>query len=327
MFPNLANLPGRDIVSETGTNEPVCLSLHLMPSCKCKVSVPSKKDIHNIETNKKDWAKTSNCKRNDIEFIDFLSREISKNFGASTQVEESNSDDRLDGLELRIWNPRLPRRRSMGVEIVPCNQVLPMNPITFEDEILQQEDPIVMGNEIIPYVQVQTPNSIIMEEEILQHEDPILMGNEIIPYDQVQPPNPIIMDAEIIQQFQIEDEDPDHWRITKVLTKSDVDGSSRLLIGRNQVLAHIAPFFTNDPSKFCQNNEGLRFAVFDVDTRIEYMLTLKKWKTNSFVLLDKWKKHFVDRRTLEENDEVGLRWDVNASRLEFTVLRRHHNQE
>ncbi|CAI9783144.1 unnamed protein product [Fraxinus pennsylvanica] len=153
------------------------------------------------------------------------------------------------------------------------------------------------------------------------------MGNEIIPYDQIQRPNPVIMEAEIIQQVQVEDEDPDHWRIKKVLKKSDVDGSSRLLIGRNRVLTHIVSFFTNDPSEFCQNNEGLRVRVFDVNTRTEHMLTLKKWKTKSFVLLDKWKKHFMNRRKLKENDEVGLRWDVNSSRLEFTVLRRHQHEE
>ncbi|CAI9783143.1 unnamed protein product [Fraxinus pennsylvanica] len=194
------------------------------------------------------------------------------------------------------------------------------------DEILQEE-PIVMGNEIIPYVQVQSPNPIIVEDEIFEQEDPIIMGNEIIPYDQIQPPNPVIMVAEITQQVQVEYEDPDHWRIKKVLKKSDVDCSSRLLIGRNPVLTHIAPFFTNDPSEFCQNNEGLRVRVFDVNTSTEHMLMLKKWKTNSFVLLGKWKTNFVNRRKLEENDEVGLRWDVNSSRLEFAVLRRHQHEE
>ncbi|KAL2554993.1 B3 domain-containing protein [Forsythia ovata] len=134
------------------------------------------------------------------------------------------------------------------------------------------------------------------------------------------------MEVEIIQQVQSQAEDlADHWRIKKVLKISDVDSSSRLLIGRKQVFTHIIHFFTNNPSEFCQNIEGIRVTVFDVDTLTEHMLTLKKWKTNSFVLLNNWTKNFVSRRQLKVNDKVGLRWDVNASRLEFTVLEKHQD--
>ncbi|KAL2555134.1 B3 domain-containing protein [Forsythia ovata] len=134
------------------------------------------------------------------------------------------------------------------------------------------------------------------------------------------------MEAEIIQQVQAQAEDlADHWRIKKVLKQSDVDSSSRLLIGRQQVFTHITPFFTNNPSEFCHNIEGIRVTVFDVDTLTEHVFTLKKWKTNSFVLLNNWKSNFVSRRRLKKNDEIELRWDVNASRLEFTVLERHQN--
>ncbi|KAL2557911.1 uncharacterized protein Fot_02650 [Forsythia ovata] len=164
----------------------------------------------------------------------------------------------------------------------------------------------------------------IIRRRIMDRQDPIIMGGEIVPY--VQPQNRIIMEAEIIQQVQAQAEDlADHWRIKKVLKISDVDSSSRLLIGRKQVFKHIIPFFTNNPSEFCQNIEGIRVTVFDVDTLTEHMLTLKKWKTNSFVLFNNWMKNFVSRRQLKVNDEIGLRWDVNASRLEFTVLERHQN--
>ncbi|KAL2455714.1 Uncharacterized protein Adt_07503 [Abeliophyllum distichum] len=172
-------------------------------------------------------------------------------------------------------------------------------------------------------LELRLGSSSIIRRRIMGPQDPIIMGGEIVPY--VQPRNQIIMEAEIIQQVWAQAEDLDHWRIKKVLKRSDVDGSSRLLIGRRQVLTHITPFFTNNPSEFCQDKEGIRVTVFDVDTLTEHMLTLKKWKTNSFVLLNNWKKNFVSRRQLEENDEVGLRWDVNASRLEFAVLERHQN--
>ncbi|KAL2515934.1 B3 domain-containing protein [Forsythia ovata] len=135
------------------------------------------------------------------------------------------------------------------------------------------------------------------------------------------------MEAKVIQQVHAQAVDPDHWRIKKVLKRSDVDDSSRLLIGRKLVLTHITPFFTNNPSEFCQNKEEIRVTIFYVNTLIEHMLTLKKWATNSFVLLNNWKNNFVNRRKLKENDEVGLRWDVNTSRLEFTVLERHQNYE
>ncbi|KAL2555132.1 uncharacterized protein Fot_08751 [Forsythia ovata] len=141
----------------------------------------------------------------------------------------------------------------------------------------------------------------IIRRRIMGPQDPIIMGGEIGPY--VQPQNRIIMEAEIIQQVQAQAKDlADHWRIKKMLKISGVDSSSRLLIGRKQVFTHIIHFFTNNPSEFCQNIEGI-----------------------SFVLLNNWTKNFVSRRRLKVNDEVGLRWDVKASRLEFTVLERHQN--
>ncbi|KAL2515847.1 uncharacterized protein Fot_29818 [Forsythia ovata] len=179
-----------------------------------------------------------------------------------------------------------------------------------------------MALEIVQELDVEHEDSIIIEAQV---DDPIIMGVEIVPY--VQPQNPIIMEAEVIQQVQAQAVDPDHRRIKKVLKKSDIDGSSRLLIGRNRVLTHITPFFTNKSSEFCQNKEGIRVTVFYVNTLTEHMLTLKKWTTNSFLLLNNWKRNFVKRRQLKENDEVGLRLDVNTSRLEFTVLERHQNYE
>ncbi|KAL2502647.1 uncharacterized protein Fot_36495 [Forsythia ovata] len=246
---------------------------------------------HNLEINQKDCTETSqlsiNRKRKATEFNDYLSSENNTtNTVASSRVQNFKS---LDG------SPSIMRRRIIGPEIVQHVEV-------------QHEDSIIMGDEIIPYVHPLNP---------------IIMGDEIIEQVEVdQPEDPVIMEAEIIH-VEVQPEDPNHWTIRKFLTESDINGSSRLLIGRNKVLRHIAPFFTDNPSEFCQNNERIYAIVYDVDTHTGHTLTLAKWKTNSFVLINNWSQQFVKRRLLMVNDEVGLRWDAYNARLEFTVLRRH----
>ncbi|KAL0460832.1 UNVERIFIED_CONTAM: B3 domain-containing protein [Sesamum latifolium] len=113
--------------------------------------------------------------------------------------------------------------------------------------------------------------------------------------------------------------DEDQWKIKKVLTKSDVDGSSRLLLGRLLVLEHILPHLLmgND-----MGEQGVEIKVWDVDTGSEHMLLLKKWKSNSFVFVKNWTSDFVKRRELKENDEIGLRWNHGNSRLDFTLLKK-----
>ncbi|CAI9760618.1 unnamed protein product [Fraxinus pennsylvanica] len=255
-------------------------------------------------------------KRNAAESSDYLSSENNaRKSGASSRVEESNSDQTLLHLELG-QDSIIMRRRIMGSEIVQQVEVHHEDPIIMGAEIIEQvqvvqhEDPIIMGAEMIEQVQE------------VQQEDSIIMGAEIIEDVEVQDEDQVIINAEIIQQVQFQPGDPNHWTIRKVLKKSDVDGSSRLLMGRNEVLSHIAPFFMDNPSEFCQNNEGIRVIVYDVDTSTGHMLKLTKWKTGSFVLKNNWMQHFVKRRKLMENDEVGLRWDAHEARLEFTVLRR-----
>ncbi|CAA3027375.1 Hypothetical predicted protein [Olea europaea subsp. europaea] len=301
---------------------------------------------HNLEINLKDYAETSH-KRKLTEFHDYLS---SMNCRESSRVEESNSDENPIDLELRLGSSITKRRRIMvqernaiessdylssenyttksetsfrveesnsdqtllelGLESIIMRSTIRGSEIVQQFEV-QREDPIIMGAEIIEQVQV------------VQHEDPIIMGAEIIEQVQVQDEDHVIINAEIIQQVQFQPEDPNHWTIRKVLKKSDVDGSSRLLIGRKEVLSHIAPFFTDNPFEFCQNNAGIRVIVYDVDTNTGHMLKLTKWKTGSFVLKNNWTQQFVKRRELKENDAIGLRMDFQEARLEFTVLRRH----
>ncbi|KAK4408377.1 putative B3 domain-containing protein [Sesamum angolense] len=116
----------------------------------------------------------------------------------------------------------------------------------------------------------------------------------------------------------------DRWEIKKVLKKSDVDDSSRLLLSKVNVQEHILPRVTgNLPGRGLDEGEGVEVAVWDMDTGSEHVLVLKKWKTGSFVLMKNWMSEFVRRRGLEKNDVIGLRWDDGSSRLEFTVLKKN----
>ncbi|KZV16121.1 hypothetical protein F511_13257 [Dorcoceras hygrometricum] len=110
------------------------------------------------------------------------------------------------------------------------------------------------------------------------------------------------------------DHDDGRWTIKKTLELSDVNGSSRLLLGRKlEIVDHIGEF---NPKR------GVKIVVYDVDTETTHTLMLKKWKTNSYVLNEGWTKDFVKRRVLKKNDKIGLRWKEHNRRLEFTVIKR-----
>lgn len=282
---------------------------------------------HNLEINLKDYAETSH-KRKLTEFHDYLS---SMNCRESSRVEESNSDENPIDLELRLGSSITKRRRIMVQErnaIESSDYLSSENYTTKSETSFRVEESnsdqtlLELGLESIIMRSTILGSEIVQQFEV-QREDPIIMGAEIIEQVQVQDEDHVIINAEIIQQVQFQPEDPNHWTIRKVLKKSDVDGSSRLLIGRKEVLSHIAPFFTDNPFEFCQNNAGIHVIVYDVDTNTGHMLKLTKWKTGSFVLKNNWTQQFVKRRELKENDEIGLRMDFQEARLEFTVLRRH----
>ncbi|KAL2240034.1 uncharacterized protein LOC110012587 [Sesamum indicum] len=132
------------------------------------------------------------------------------------------------------------------------------------------------------------------------------------------PPPPPITDLDLSigrGNWQQPADDEDQWKIKKVLKKSDVDGSSRLLLGRLLVQEHILPHVL-------MGEQGVEIKVWDVDTGSHHMLLLKLWKSNSFVFVKNWVSDFVTRRDLEEKDEIGLRWNHQNSRLDFTVLKR-----
>jgi hypothetical protein len=71
-------------------------------------------------------------------------------------------------------------------------------------------------------------------------------------------------------------------------------------------------------------HEGVQVCVWDCDTKSEHQLVFKRWASNgSYVLIEKWKKEFVERRVLNKGDQIGLQWDqTNISRFNFRILNR-----
>nr|XP_016439321.1 PREDICTED: uncharacterized protein LOC107765209 [Nicotiana tabacum] len=118
----------------------------------------------------------------------------------------------------------------------------------------------------------------------------------------------------------------EHW-IIKKLTKSDVNGSSRLLLPRQEVKTYVIPFLDEQKATDCHKLSGTDVNVWDLDTQSEYSLTLKKWETHSFQLIRNWTPNFVKRRNLKQDDVIALRWDRNNSRFCFRVPSRHDHQE
>ncbi|KAM7493712.1 hypothetical protein LguiB_028321 [Lonicera macranthoides] len=113
---------------------------------------------------------------------------------------------------------------------------------------------------------------------------------------------------------------------TKVLTQSDVDGSSRLLLNKGWVEEDVLPGMAQTRAQRCRSKDGETFEFEDLDTNTTHPLKLKKWKSESFVLTDKWKSDFVDRRKLEKGDEIGLSWDAQYSKFHFSLRRKYWQQ-
>ncbi|KAG9148583.1 hypothetical protein Leryth_018297 [Lithospermum erythrorhizon] len=113
------------------------------------------------------------------------------------------------------------------------------------------------------------------------------------------------------------------WQYTKVLKKSDIDGSSRFLISRSFVREHVMPNLQNYQREILGDiGGGIRVDVLDADYGSTHQLTLRRWQSNSFVLISNWTRDFVNRRRLAINNTIGLSWDSRTSRLVFSVLNR-----
>ncbi|KAL8029575.1 hypothetical protein ABFX02_14G233400 [Erythranthe guttata] len=114
-----------------------------------------------------------------------------------------------------------------------------------------------------------------------------------------------------------------YWEITKSLTKSDVNGSSRLLLPRKLVQDHILVHLDNVELAAINEEDGLEVSVLDVDTDTHHILAFKLWSSSkSYVLAKNWSSDFVRRRGLSENREIGIRWDrqPGSRSLEFTLF-------
>ncbi|KAK0595010.1 hypothetical protein LWI29_002536 [Acer saccharum] len=114
----------------------------------------------------------------------------------------------------------------------------------------------------------------------------------------------------------------DPWKITKKLKKSDLGDLSRLLIPKSCVETHVLPFIADAVKQVLHSKDGLRVGVCDYDTQSLHQLDFKKWPSSkSYVLTLNWRKDFVKRRNLKENDQIALSWDPYTSRFWFRVLR------
>ncbi|CAK8570544.1 unnamed protein product [Lathyrus sativus] len=77
----------------------------------------------------------------------------------------------------------------------------------------------------------------------------------------------------------------DPWKIKKVLTLSDVGYNSRLLLKKELAKEWIVPFLNKAEAE----KDGVKVAVFDVDTQSLRSLVFKIWPSNgSHVFIDTW---------------------------------------
>ncbi|KAM7491381.1 hypothetical protein LguiA_034302 [Lonicera macranthoides] len=114
-------------------------------------------------------------------------------------------------------------------------------------------------------------------------------------------------------------EDP--WKIKKVLSRSDVNGSCRLLLSRKAVEEHVLSSMDENDARLCRTGRGKMFKVGDADDGDEHKLFLKKWaNTKYFVLTGSWMRNFVIRKGLNVGDMIGLAW--NGAQFHFKLLKR-----
>ncbi|KAJ4705980.1 B3 domain-containing protein [Melia azedarach] len=115
----------------------------------------------------------------------------------------------------------------------------------------------------------------------------------------------------------------DPWIIKKKLTPSDLGHMSRLMLKTSLVERHVFPLMDAGIVKEVKSTEGLTVIVCDQDTDSLHNLVFKKWHScMSYVLNRNWVRDFVTRRNLEEGDEIGIYWDPNYSRFNFSVMNR-----
>ncbi|CAH9084276.1 unnamed protein product [Cuscuta epithymum] len=104
--------------------------------------------------------------------------------------------------------------------------------------------------------------------------------------------------------------------VKKMLSASDVNSSSRLLLPKAEIMdRYVLPSLDEEKVRACHSGMGLKVKVTDTDDQKTYVLTLLRWKSKSYVLTSNWSESFVRRRLLTEGDSIELSW--NAQNLEF----------
>ncbi|CAJ2673717.1 unnamed protein product [Trifolium pratense] len=112
----------------------------------------------------------------------------------------------------------------------------------------------------------------------------------------------------------------DEWEIKKVLEKSDVCRAlSRLMLKKELTQEFVIPMGLGGAK--AAKHKGVEVKVWDVDTKSLHSLVFKIWTSaQSYVFNKRWFKDFVLRRELKKGDQIGLHWDQDNGRFNFSVI-------
>jgi len=115
----------------------------------------------------------------------------------------------------------------------------------------------------------------------------------------------------------------DQWEIKKVLETSNIcKHKTRLLLNKDLAKKFVVPVLL-DRAAVAFGKGGVQVQVWDIDTKSPHSVVFKYWPSaKSYVFTKTWTKEFVNRRELKKDDQIGLRWDQNNQRFDFSVLKK-----
>ncbi|XP_042491541.1 B3 domain-containing protein At5g26805-like [Macadamia integrifolia] len=116
----------------------------------------------------------------------------------------------------------------------------------------------------------------------------------------------------------------DPWTVKKKLTKSDLNGLSRVILPGDQVKKNVLPHLNSQELHDVEwSNGGHKVWVEDLDEGSLHLLSFKTWKSNgSYKLGLNWISEFVKKRKLRNGDMIGMFWDDSTRGFCFSVLKR-----
>jgi len=116
--------------------------------------------------------------------------------------------------------------------------------------------------------------------------------------------------------------DEQQWEIKKVLETSDIcKHKTRLLLNKDLAEKFVVPVLL-DRAAVALGKE-VQVHVWDIDTKSPHSVVFKYWPSaKSYVFTKIWTREFVNRRELKKGDKIGLRWDQNNQRFDFSVLKK-----